>query len=625
MASRSNEYPAEDFFASRMKWMRAFVSIAKDGCMDAVVDVLGGKESDYYISTEQNHGTFTFKLVLNNHVEYKSNASPYNDDIRKSAEYAVIWGFNWGFRAGWKTEQGKKVFKFSPSEIYESAYGMVAKSKEKIADSMQSAIAAEKEYLDSGADLEKEYGTPRMPSEYDFTNISARGSVNRELNAKVERQAGNRKVRVYKYDAEENRKDMSKPKTFRFERPISGGDIESVRQMLDQGMDPNKLVSGNSPLHVAVARGRVKIMELLLKRGADVNINVKSKNWTTPLHMAAFEAIEPTSSLDWGKRSCRPMERKTEETLKFLLRNGADASLKNKNGMNPIEYVDYYINECGISPDDPEIRKLKNILGGGLKESVNEGRGKMSKFNGVKKAIEKNDIHGIRQMLDEGLDPNAVNRSGNTPLIIAAACGRLGIVDLLIEHGADVNARAENTKMTPLHAVAVSSDNPQSVNIAKTLMLHEAQVDVADKEGFTPSDLASGRNGTALKKLFEMKSSGKSLPKNPEELEKFIKDWFDNQDPVRFGYPMSEEISMWSKKIMKMGMEGKLKGMSDSRDEVEMGGISHRCQFIYAYYKSGRRSEECKIPYSLSNHIKKIICNVSNCEIILDPLNPKWH
>lgn len=40
--------------------------------------------------------------------------------------------------------------------------------------------------------------------------------------------------------------------------------------------------------------------------------------------------------------------------------------------------------------------------------------------------------------------------SGFTPLILAATAGHTDVVEILLEHGADIEAQSERTKDTPL-------------------------------------------------------------------------------------------------------------------------------------------------------------------------------
>jgi ankyrin repeat protein len=50
----------------------------------------------------------------------------------------------------------------------------------------------------------------------------------------------------------------------------------------------------------------------------------------------------------------------------------------------------------------------------------------------------------VRLMLERGADPNARDRDGDTALMFAAFKGHAAIVHLLLMHGADVDATAHN-------------------------------------------------------------------------------------------------------------------------------------------------------------------------------------
>lgn len=71
---------------------------------------------------------------------------------------------------------------------------------------------------------------------------------------------------------------------------VVNGDLAGTLKMLDQGTDIESKDpgSGASPLHYAVMKGRMEIVNLLLSRGADVNS--RTRNGTTPLHTAALYA-----------------------------------------------------------------------------------------------------------------------------------------------------------------------------------------------------------------------------------------------------------------------------------------------------------------------------------------------
>lgn len=56
-------------------------------------------------------------------------------------------------------------------------------------------------------------------------------------------------------------------------------------------------------------------------------------------------------------------------------------------------------------------------------------------------AIQSGDIATVQRLLTEGADPEGAGEKGPTPLAIAAAFNRLEMVQLLLDGGADVNAR----------------------------------------------------------------------------------------------------------------------------------------------------------------------------------------
>lgn len=60
-------------------------------------------------------------------------------------------------------------------------------------------------------------------------------------------------------------------------------------------------------------------------------------------------------------------------------------------------------------------------------------------------ASQKNDLGLVKSLLDSGLDPNVRDENGMTPLHVASTGDSLEIIKLLIERGADVNAKDGNS------------------------------------------------------------------------------------------------------------------------------------------------------------------------------------
>ena len=98
------------------------------------------------------------------------------------------------------------------------------------------------------------------------------------------------------------------------------GNLKTAEVLLDKGANPiaRDTSYDAAPIHFASWSNHIEIVKLLLSRGVDVNL-VNGHNGETPLHHAvsaesvAFELIE------------------------FLLANGADPSIRNKDGKTPLD------------------------------------------------------------------------------------------------------------------------------------------------------------------------------------------------------------------------------------------------------------------------------------------------
>ena len=96
------------------------------------------------------------------------------------------------------------------------------------------------------------------------------------------------------------------------------GNIESVKQYLDAGGDvdaKNDDWDGMTPLHYAVQLDHKEVAELLIAKGADVNVKEYLLGYT-PLHLATI----------YGEK----------EAIELLIAKGADVNAMNKRGKTPL-------------------------------------------------------------------------------------------------------------------------------------------------------------------------------------------------------------------------------------------------------------------------------------------------
>lgn len=95
--------------------------------------------------------------------------------------------------------------------------------------------------------------------------------------------------------------------------------------------------------------------------------------------------------------------------------------------------------------------------------------------------------HAARLLLAVGADPNARSKNplDNTALHAAVAGRRTALVDLLLDGGADIDAR-DGRGFTPLNIAANGGD----VAIARLLLARGADPSIANDDGRTPLDTA---------------------------------------------------------------------------------------------------------------------------------------
>jgi protocatechuate 3,4-dioxygenase beta subunit len=108
------------------------------------------------------------------------------------------------------------------------------------------------------------------------------------------------------------------------------------------------------------------------------------------------------------------------------------------------------------------------------------------------KAARDGDTNEVELLLTHGADVDAKDNYGNTPLHLAAANDHKDVAELLLAHGAEVNAR-DNQGVTPLHKavighavqVQVRTVYVSSMDMVEFLLTNKADVNVKADNGFT--------------------------------------------------------------------------------------------------------------------------------------------
>jgi len=239
---------------------------------------------------------------------------------------------------------------------------------------------------------------------------------------------------------------------------VKKGDIEAAKQAITDGADLNgegehgRTPFEGTPLHLAVSQDRQEIIELLIAKGADVN--VKDIMGVTPLDWAV--KLEKTETIKLlhkhgGKSAAQDfihiaVQLGNIEAVKKHLDVGKDVNSKGYALDNTP--LDYTTKERGVFaslsklPDDtPEVKAAK-------KEIADLLRKRGGKHSSIYEAAKGGDLEGLKEFLAAGVDPDEKTgfTVGQTPLYVAST---KEVVELLIANGADVNIKL-NLHGTPL-------------------------------------------------------------------------------------------------------------------------------------------------------------------------------
>lgn len=181
-------------------------------------------------------------------------------------------------------------------------------------------------------------------------------------------------------------------------RAVHAGDINQLERHLYWGADVNAPdPDGDTPLHVASARGRLIVARMLLDGGA--KINAPNRDGKTPLYVALMKGRTQLADL-LVKRGAKldPNDMLHEvarngvadrDVIRFLVANGGDINSPDEHGDTPLHLA---------------VRQGERVV--------------------------------AKHLINQGADVNAVNQAGEAPLDLAVSRNDKDIIQLLERNGA---------------------------------------------------------------------------------------------------------------------------------------------------------------------------------------------
>ena len=112
-------------------------------------------------------------------------------------------------------------------------------------------------------------------------------------------------------------------------------------------------------------------------------------------------------------------------------------------------------------------------------------------------AVIKGDISTIQNFINNGINVDEVRRRDHPALLLATSRGYTSVVKLLLEGGADLNSRTDDTKSTALHLATERN----YTDIVKLLLEYGADKNAIDEEGKTALIIAAQKGFLEVVKL----------------------------------------------------------------------------------------------------------------------------
>ena len=251
-------------------------------------------------------------------------------------------------------------------------------------------------------------------------------------------------------------------------------DLRLLRALIAQGSNLNDCAQGITPLLAACRdswHGRPDAVMTLIANGSDVRRADPDGN--TPLHHAA--------------RSSDP------GVAAMLMDAASDLNALNAAGQPPL----------GIAMEAGNFRLGKFLLDKGAHADPLDARPPLIDAA----ANDDDDVGGVQLLLRHKVRINGVDSQGRTALHHAAMQGNLDIIDLLLDAGAEVKARDDHG-MTPLLLAAANGRLLAFRRIRSRLGSEAADALGTDNQGNNAMHLAIGSETTTAELMQELKAAG---------------------------------------------------------------------------------------------------------------------
>ena len=286
---------------------------------------------------------------------------------------------------------------------------------------------------------------------------------------------------------------------------VEKGNIDIVDKLLNMRPDHNAVdSSGNTVLHLAAAGGYLDCCESILKHNAD-KINARNNDENTPLHLAIKNGNSNIiACLQQYQTGCNLQNSLGDTPLHLAVNDGhldcftkllADTNLKieltNNTHLTPLH--------CAAKTGNAEI--IAQLLHRGANCNAKDTSGDTP----LHLAVTKGFLNCCEKLLARtDLKINEKNKTNETPLHKAAEVGRRNVCELILQYpGVNINILKNKVHQTPLHLAAQQNNH----EVIKLLLKKGANWKLRDKYSYLAlhyaAETGSVKSCEYLTKAFE--------------------------------------------------------------------------------------------------------------------------
>jgi ankyrin repeat protein len=277
---------------------------------------------------------------------------------------------------------------------------------------------------------------------------------------------------------------------------VHAGDRREIERQIAASPEAvnGKDEGGSTALHHAAGYGPAANLELLLKKGAD--LNAKNRRGSTALHWAIYDEVKVRLLLSKGAQiNARQAQGRTPlflaamlgdgvPTMRLLLADAADPNLASANGQTPLM----------VAASRGNVEGVRLLIEKGAEVNAKDGAGETA----LMAACTSGNADAVRVLIERGADVKVKSKRNETALGFAATAGVLESVELLLAKGAEVNVR-NFRGYSPLMFAASSDTMPAGV--IRLLLDKGADTSFTADYDESASDLAAKRGHTEAARL----------------------------------------------------------------------------------------------------------------------------